>query len=143
MTGFGQKSWRVLAPVARHNDTMPDKPFHGVPNRLRAIREELGLSRTEMAEWLGVGRTRWGNWEGGPDKAGNYPDEDVMIELCHRLDLTMDYIYRGKSDLIPLARAINLKAREMGMDPRAVEFDREAALAAVMASMVRGSAKRS
>jgi DNA-binding XRE family transcriptional regulator len=97
-----------------------------VARRLVAIRAEQGLDQTAMAKWLGVGRTRYVNWE----KAENLPSEEYMVLLCDRTDVTLDYIYRGRMDAVPTALAIRLKARELGLDPDAPGFDPEPALAA-------------
>ncbi len=105
-----------------------------VAKRLRAVRRYLGKeSITEMASWLSVPRTRYANWEneGG---SGNFPAEEAIADLCDRVPgLTMDYIYRGRLDGMPLALAINLTAWEMGADPSAPDFDLAPVTAAVMA----------
>ncbi|WP_203070682.1 hypothetical protein [Falsiroseomonas ponticola] len=73
----------------------------------------------EFAALLGVGRTRYLNWENeGP--SGNYPAEEAMAYLCDLLPgLTMDYIYRGVLDAVPTRLGIRLTAREQGLDPDA------------------------
>jgi DNA-binding XRE family transcriptional regulator len=98
-----------------------------IAGRLKAVRCELKKNQTEMAKWVGVGRPRYVGWE----SAANFPDEMAMIRLCAATGLTMDYIYRGKLDGVPLALAIRVRAREKGMDPDAADFQPEQALAAL------------
>lgn len=91
-----------------------------IVRRLRAVREELGYQKgQEYADLLGVGRTRYANWEN--DRAsGNYPAEETMAHLCDLLPgLTMDYIYRGVLDAVPTKLGIRLTMREQGQDPDA------------------------
>jgi transcriptional regulator with XRE-family HTH domain len=90
-----------------------------VVRRLKAIRDEKNMTAPEFAEWLGVGRTRYSNWESlGPK--GNYPSEEFMAHLCDLIPgLTMDYIYRGVLDAVPTKLGIRLTAREQGQDPDA------------------------
>jgi len=81
-----------------------------VSRRLRAIREELGLTKGAMAVRLGVGRTRYLHWE-SLAPSGNFPAIESMISLCEFLPgLTMDFIYRGKLDAVPYALALRLNA---------------------------------
>lgn len=89
-----------------------------VARRLKAVREELGRDQPSMAKWLGVGRTRYIGWE----RAANLPNERVMLVLCDRTGLTLDYVYRGRLDAVPLALAIRVTAREDGLDPDAPGF---------------------
>lgn len=98
---------------------MLHNPIAGIGQRLTAIRLERKLSPSQMADWLGVQRTRYVNWE----KEQNRPSEEKMALLCEYTGVTMDYIYRGILDAVPMALAIRLKAREMGEDPDAPEYD--------------------
>lgn len=71
-----------------------------------------------MALFLGVGRTRYLNWE----RAENLPSETHMIALAEKTGITLDYIYRGVLDAVPMALAIRLSARERGLDPDDPDF---------------------
>ncbi|MFH5926422.1 helix-turn-helix domain-containing protein [Roseomonas xinghualingensis] len=92
---------------------MNTSPIAGIGRRLKAIRDERGLTPAAMADWLGVSRTRYSNWENDQ----NRPAEEKMAWLCDQTGLTMDYIYRGKLDAVPMALAIRLAAREQGQVP--------------------------
>jgi transcriptional regulator with XRE-family HTH domain len=99
--------------------------------RLAAIMRELGKNRRDMAEFLGVGESRLGNWLGTGEKA-NMPSEAAMARLCEQVPaLTMDYIYLGRLDAVPYSAAIRLKARELGLDPDAPDLDLGPVAAAV------------
>lgn len=102
-----------------------DDVLGGIAKRLKAIRKEMKKNATEMAVYVGANRSRYGNWE----SAANFPDEMAMMRLCAATGLTLDYIYRGKLDAVPLALAIRVKAREKGLDPDAPGFQPEQALA--------------
>lgn len=98
-----------------------------VANRLRAIREHMHMERTPFAEWLGVPRTRYANWE----SAKNYPSRSAMDNLCKLLPgLTMDYIYRGRFTAVPARLAIQLAAREchQNIDDVGAEIERFVAM---------------
>lgn len=58
--------------------------------RLRARREELGLSRTELAEKLDVTVNAIGNYETGT----SFPKENIMLKLFDCLQVDPNYLYR-------------------------------------------------
>lgn len=58
--------------------------------RLRTRREELGISRAELAEALGISRSAIGNYETGI----SFPKEDVMLRLFDCLQVDPNYLYR-------------------------------------------------
>ncbi len=58
--------------------------------RLRARREELNISRADLAESLGVSRSAIGNYETGI----SFPKEDVMLRLFDCLQVDPNYLYR-------------------------------------------------
>lgn len=62
-----------------------------IGERLKLTREALGLSQGEVCEALGIGQTRWSNWENGE----RFPAPDVMVNFCSEFGVTMDWIYRG------------------------------------------------
>ncbi len=58
--------------------------------RLRLRREELGMSRIELAEKLGVSRSAVGNYEIGV----SFPKEEVLLRLFDALGVDANYLYR-------------------------------------------------
>jgi hypothetical protein len=67
--------------------------------RLRHLRQSL--SEDNIARWaqrVGIAYTRWHNFESG------YPISiEAAIQLCRRINgLTLDYIYFGKPDGLPM-----------------------------------------
>ena len=101
--------------------------------RLRAAREEGGISAPDFAERIGLGRTRYLNWERGD----NMPQNEALIVVAEGLGVTTDYLLRGRLEAIPLGRAIRLVAREEGLDPGDRSFDSEKSAAMVAKAMGR------
>lgn len=62
----------------------------GFGEQLRRRREELGISRTELAERLGVSRSAIGNYETGVSA----PKEEVLLRLFDALQVDPNYLYR-------------------------------------------------
>ena len=58
--------------------------------RLRQRREELRMSRQELAHLLGVSVSAIGNYETGQ----NAVREDVLLRLFHVLDVDPNYLYQ-------------------------------------------------
>ncbi len=58
--------------------------------RLRQRREELGMTRPELAERLGVSRSAIGNYETGVSA----PREEVLLRLFDALGVDANYLYR-------------------------------------------------
>jgi Predicted transcriptional regulator len=58
-------------------------------DRLRKRREELNLSRTDLAGALGVSRSAIGNYETGV----SFPKEDIMLRLFDCLRVDPNYLY--------------------------------------------------
>ncbi|MGI6151240.1 MAG: helix-turn-helix domain-containing protein [Christensenellales bacterium] len=55
--------------------------------RLRALREEAGLSQQYLAEKLGVERTRYGKWEKGVE-----PSYEVLNKIADFFQVSTDYL---------------------------------------------------
>jgi len=62
----------------------------GFGEQLRRRREELGLSRAELAERLGVSRSAVGNYETGVST----PKEDILLRLFDALQVDPNYLYQ-------------------------------------------------
>ena len=61
--------------------------------RLRELRERKGLTQTELAKRLGVGRTTVTLWERGD----NHPRIDMLVDLAKILGVKVDYLLRPKT----------------------------------------------
>lgn len=59
--------------------------------QMRRRREELQMSRTELADKLGVSRSAVGNYETGVSA----PKEDILLQLFDALRVDPNYLYRG------------------------------------------------
>ena len=59
-------------------------------DRLRLRREELNMTRAELAEKLGVSRSAIGNYETGVSA----PKEEVLLRLFDALQVDPNYLYR-------------------------------------------------
>ena len=60
--------------------------------RLKMTRNALGLTQENMAEIIGVTQPAYGQWERGLRKI----DMRLLIKLCDRYGLTLDWFYRGQ-----------------------------------------------
>lgn len=60
----------------------------GIPTRLKQLRRERGITQTELASLLGVGRAAVANWETGT----RTPRNDAITAICHYFDVTPDYL---------------------------------------------------
>lgn len=58
--------------------------------QLRKRREELGISRAELADRLGISRSAVGNYETGVSA----PKEEVLLRLFDALGVDPNYLYR-------------------------------------------------
>ena len=59
--------------------------------QMRRRREELGMSRSELAQRLGVSVSAVGNYETGVSA----PKEEVLLRLFNALEADPNYLYRG------------------------------------------------
>lgn len=80
--------------------------------------DETDLGQAAFAERIGVSRSALSNWlsEARPE----LPAEEAMIAICERFPeygLTLDWLYRGVADAVPMRVAIRLTARLHEMDP--------------------------
>ena len=79
---------------------------HDMPLRLRATREVLGLSVSQLCAQARIGRSTWSNWVAGR----NRPNLDEAIKLVETFDLSLDWIYRGSLAGVPQEMAARLRA---------------------------------
>ena len=92
-----------------------------VGQRLRQRREELGMSRQELARLLGVSVSAIGNYETGQ----NYVREDILVRLFHVLQVDPNYLYQdayqpagfhcsaAETDLIKQYRELSVTAQRL------------------------------
>jgi len=116
--------YSVVQGMARRsrNLTKPDP----VARRLALTREILGLTQKEFAESAGMILSRYNLREAGkillPLSGG--------IQLCDAHDLTLDWLYRGKVQGLPIWLAVELTACSVllagGVGPRVPPMDRAA-----------------
>lgn len=74
--------------------------------RLRGLREALGQSAKDFATSLGVAQNTWSQWETGKRMA----DLIAMSRVWEMTGATLDYIYLGRTDTLPLDLAQRLRA---------------------------------
>lgn len=56
--------------------------------RIKAEREKMGLSTTDLAKKLGVQKTRISMWETN----GTVPRQDMLFKLCELFNVSADYL---------------------------------------------------
>ena len=85
-------------------------------DQLKKRREELGLSRSELADRLGVSRSAVGNYETGVSA----PKEEVLLRLFDALHVEPNYLYRdayrgGGEGVSDEERSLLEKYRRLGL----------------------------
>lgn len=80
--------------------------FH---ENLRTIRKERNISQEALAEMLNVSRQAVSKWEQG----AVYPETEKLILLSEKLDVSLDYLLRGKAEPIPQKKPSNLTGKIM------------------------------
>ena len=93
-----QEPWRATSwPMAGKDDP--------VALRLRTLRDALAFdTASAMAAFLGVSPQRWSNFENGLPLS-----REMAFRLVQKIPgLTLDWLYFGKSDGVPLALARRL-----------------------------------
>ena len=75
-----------------------------VGDRLRAVREALELSQSDVARAIDVRANTYNQWEHGK----RLIDPLVASRLCDQFGVTMDWIYRGNMSSLPQHLAAKL-----------------------------------
>jgi transcriptional regulator with XRE-family HTH domain len=75
------------------------RPFQDISDRLRAAREVDGTGQKEFAEGAGLKYTQYKNWESGAHRIGL----DGALALRERYGITLEYIYVGEVDSLPMS----------------------------------------
>ncbi|WP_138472556.1 helix-turn-helix transcriptional regulator [Poseidonocella sp. HB161398] len=74
-------------------------PYPDVAQRVRWHRTLTGLNQDAYAKSIGAKRSQISNWELGLQR----PSVDFALALSDRYGLTLDFIYRGRDEALPLA----------------------------------------
>lgn len=90
-----------LLPEHIRIELRPEK----VGRRLEMLREALGLSSSQIADSLGIQRTYWSRFETGK----RVVTEEVAALLCDRFGVTMDFLYLGRWNGLPLSLAERMR----------------------------------
>lgn len=97
-------------------DHLPDDMLsamrpEAIAHRLRMIRETAELSKSGMADALGIERTYWSRFEGGKRAI----TEPVAALLVDRFGVTLDFIFLGRWHTLPFETAQKLRETESRM----------------------------
>lgn len=86
----GAQSFRrnYVSHVAKENDSSPQ----AVGERIRNLREALGLSQTEFAKQAGLVRAAVATWERGAQR----PGIALAQKITDRYGVTLDWIFLGR-----------------------------------------------
>jgi len=82
----------------------PDETIPRIAARLRATRQALGLTQSELCLRAGIARNTYNQWE----KAGGRPQLDEAKKLCRTFELTLDWIYFGDARKLPYELAAKI-----------------------------------
>lgn len=95
----GSRALIHALPMPRRSETMPTNAMAAdqTGRRLWALREALGLKKSEMADQLGIERTYWSRFEGGRRQISL----DVAATICQNFPVTMDWLILGRTDTLP------------------------------------------
>lgn len=74
-------------------------PFEDIANRIKWHRALEGLKQEEYAERAGIKRSQLSNWESGQQRVSI----DGALHLRQTYGLSLDFIYAGIDDTLPLA----------------------------------------
>lgn len=75
--------------------------------RLRWVREALGLNQTDMARMVGLTQTGWSLYERG----ARWPDQFAAVRLMAKLKITREYLLEGDLSGIDRELAIQIAAQ--------------------------------
>lgn len=75
-----------------------DAPFSDIAARIQWHRALEGLKQADYAEKAGVKRSQLSNWESGQQRISI----DGALALRHTYGLSLDFIYEGIDDALPM-----------------------------------------
>lgn len=92
-----------MARTALKRKTAVPQPrsIDAIAARLRATRQALGLSQTELCQRTKLARNTYNQWE----NAKGRPGLDQAIQMCDGLGVSLDWIYLGNPGALPYAIA--------------------------------------
>jgi len=92
----------------KNNDQINETkyPYWRIGQRLAALRETTGMTKTDYAAFCGFNYTRYINWESGHRRM--LPDDAEV--LCVKLGVTLDFIYRGIEAQLPQSLMIAMSS---------------------------------
>ncbi|MBP5597724.1 MAG: helix-turn-helix domain-containing protein [Pseudobutyrivibrio sp.] len=67
-----------------------------IGERIREVREEAGITRQELAELTGLGKSTIANWELNIN--GVVPSSDSIFKVADALDISYSWLARGEGD---------------------------------------------
>lgn len=76
----------------------PDRPFADIAARLKWHRELEGLTQDDYAAKIGMKRPRYSLWEAGTHRLSL----DGALALRRRFGLSLDFMYEGIDDALPM-----------------------------------------
>ncbi len=83
-----------------------------VGRQLNIVLTAAGIDQKVVARKIGVGTSTLNQWFTGAARA----DVEAMCRFCEAFNVTLDYIYRGKTEFLTGTRAKELEAAEKKYD---------------------------
>jgi transcriptional regulator with XRE-family HTH domain len=84
-----------------------------IGQRLRWVREAMGMSQAAVAALVGVHQAAWSKYELGQ----RLPRPEAVARICAKLQLTVQYLLEGQLDGVGRDLAIHLAARHPELVP--------------------------
>lgn len=103
--------------MARPKKSSPAK-WREIGKRIRAARDALGLSQVAVCKLIAMQPSAYNQWESGAVR----PDPDNAERFCDAIGVTLDWIYRGRTEGLPasfwkqLGPAMSASRRSAGQD---------------------------
>ena len=101
---------RDLIPEDTRRQMRPE----AIGQRLTLLREAVGKKPAEMADMLDIERTYWSRFEGGKRKLS----DEVAVLLVERFGVTLDFLYLGRWDKLPLDLSEKLRSSGSDLSPK-------------------------
>jgi hypothetical protein len=111
--GWRPETLDGIVPAIMASRSVAEASTPAVAERLRLLREALGIDQAEMCRQTGIGTSAWNNAETGDNRIG----VDNAMKIRKRYSVGLDYVYANDYTAIPskLATKIGrLRARQSG-----------------------------